>query len=135
MIHNHLTTVFEMKGLGKTKFFLGLQLEHIPTGILIHQSSYVQKILEKFNIDKAYLSKTPMIVRAIEKETDPFRPREQGEEVLDSEYLYLSVIGALRHLVNNTRLDIAFEVNLLERFSAAPTMRHWNGVKDILRYL
>jgi hypothetical protein len=111
-----------MKGLGKTKFCLGLQLEHIPTGILIHQSSYVQKILEKFNIDKAYLSKTPMIVRAIEKETDPFRPREQGEEVLDSEYLYLSVIGALRHLVNNIRLDIAFEVNLLVRFSAAPTM-------------
>jgi hypothetical protein len=30
-----------MKDLGKTKFYLGLQLEHLPTGILIHQSSYV----------------------------------------------------------------------------------------------
>jgi hypothetical protein len=61
---DHLKTEFEMKDLGKTKFFLGLQLEHLPTGILIHQSAYVQQILEKFNIDKAYPSKTPMVIRA-----------------------------------------------------------------------
>jgi hypothetical protein len=28
---NHLKTEFEVKDLGKTKFFLGLQLEHLPT--------------------------------------------------------------------------------------------------------
>jgi hypothetical protein len=36
-----------MKDLGRTKFFLGLQLEQLHIGILIHQSTYVQKILEK----------------------------------------------------------------------------------------
>jgi hypothetical protein len=56
-----------MKDLGQTKFSLGLQLEHLPTGILVHQSPYVQKILEKFNMDKAYPSKTPMVVRDLEK--------------------------------------------------------------------
>jgi hypothetical protein len=55
--------------------------------------------------------------------------------VLGSEYPYLSVIGALMYLANNTRPDIAFAVNLLARYSAAPTMRYWNGVKDVLRYL
>jgi virulence-associated protein VapD len=50
------------------------------------------------------------------------------------EYPYLSVIGALMYLVNNTRPDIAFAVNCLARHSAAPTMRHWNDIKDILRY-
>jgi hypothetical protein len=39
------------------------------------------------------------------------------------------------YLTNNTRLDIAFAVNLLARFSADPTIRHWNGVKDVLQYL
>jgi hypothetical protein len=34
---DHLKTEFEMKNLGKTKFCLGLQLEHLPTGILVHQ--------------------------------------------------------------------------------------------------
>jgi hypothetical protein len=86
-------------------------------------------------MDKAYLSKTPMIVRALEKDTNPFRPQEEGEEVLGYEYPYLSVIGALIYLANNTRVDISFAINLLARFSAAPTMRHWNGVKDFLQYL
>ena len=36
-----------MKDLGKTKYCLGLQLEHRPSGILVHQSAYIQKILEK----------------------------------------------------------------------------------------
>jgi hypothetical protein len=39
------------------------------------------------------------------------------------------------YLANNTRPDITFAVNLLTRYSAAPTMRYWNGVKDFLRYL
>jgi hypothetical protein len=33
---NLLKMKFEMKDLGKTKYCLGLQLEHLPTGILIH---------------------------------------------------------------------------------------------------
>jgi hypothetical protein len=56
-----------MKDLAKTKFFLCLQLEYLPTGILVHQSAYVQKILEKFNMDIVYPSKTPMVIRALEK--------------------------------------------------------------------
>jgi hypothetical protein len=38
---DHLKMELKMKDLGKTKFWLGLQLEHLPTGILIHQSTYV----------------------------------------------------------------------------------------------
>jgi hypothetical protein len=30
--HNHLKTEFEMKDLGRTKFYLGLQLEHLHMG-------------------------------------------------------------------------------------------------------
>jgi hypothetical protein len=118
---DHLKTEFEIKDLGKTKFFLGLQLEYLPTDILIHQLAYVQKILKKFNMNKMYPSKTPMVV---EKDTDPFPPRQEGKKVLGSKYPYLSIIGALMYLTNNTRFNIAFAVNLLARYSAAPTMRH-----------
>jgi hypothetical protein len=37
--HNHLKTEFEMKNLGRTKFCLGLQLEHLHTCIFVHQSA------------------------------------------------------------------------------------------------
>jgi hypothetical protein len=75
-------------------------------------------------MDKAYLARTPMVVRALEKDKDPFKPKEEGEEVLGSEYSYLSVIGVLMYLANNIRPDIAFIVNCLARHSAAPKIRH-----------
>ena len=132
---NHLKMEFEMKDLGKTKFCLGIQLEHLSSGIMVHQSAYIQKIMEKFNMDKSYPSKTPMVVRSLDVEKDPFRPRDDGEEVLGPEVPYLSAVGALMYLANCTRPDIAFAVNLLARHSAAPTKRHWSGVKNIFRYL
>jgi hypothetical protein len=55
-VRHHLTMEFEMKDLGKTKFCLGLQLENLPSGILVHQSTYTQKILEKFNMNMSYPS-------------------------------------------------------------------------------
>jgi hypothetical protein len=56
-----------MKDLGKTKFCLGLQIDHLQMGILIHQFAYVKKLLEKLNMDKEYPQRTPMIFRALEK--------------------------------------------------------------------
>jgi hypothetical protein len=76
-----------------------------------------------------------MIVRTLEKETSPFRPKEVGEVVLRPEYLYLSVIGALMYLTNNIRPGIVFVVICLKRHSVAPTMCHWYDIKNILRYL
>jgi hypothetical protein len=75
-------------------------------------------------MNKACPPKTPMVVRVLEKDADPFRPCQEGEELLGFEYPYLSVIGALMYLANNTIPDIALTVNLLVRYSAAPTMRH-----------
>ena len=66
-----------MKDLGKTKFCLGLQIEHLQSGILVHQSIYVQKVLEKFNMDKSYPTKTPMVVWSLDLEKDAFRPRKE----------------------------------------------------------
>ena len=74
---------FEMEDLGKTKYCLGLQLEHRTSRILVHQSAYIQKILEKFNIDKSYHNKTPMVVRSLEIEKYPFKPWDIGEKLLD----------------------------------------------------
>jgi hypothetical protein len=86
-------------------------------------------------MDKAYSARTPMVVRALEKDKDPFKLREEGEEMLGQEYPYLSAIGVLMYLANNTRPNIAFVVNCLTRHSVAPTMCHWNDIKNMLRYL
>jgi hypothetical protein len=116
-----------MKDLGKTKFYLDFQLEHLPSGILVHQSTYMQKILQKFNMDKAYPSKTPMVVRSLDMNKDQFRSKDEDEELLRPEIPYLSAIKTLMYIENCTRPDIAFAVNLvnlLARHSAAPTKHH-----------
>jgi hypothetical protein len=83
-------------------------------------------------MDKVYPAITPMIIRALEKDKDSFKPRKEGEEVLGQEYPYLSAISALIYLANNTRPGIAFTVNCLAKYSATPTMRYWNSIKNIL---
>ena len=86
-------------------------------------------------MDKAYPLSSPMIVRSLDMKNDLFHPYENGEELLGLKVPYLSTIGALMYLANYTRPDIAFSVNLLTKYSSAPTQRHWNGIKHSLRYL
>ena len=86
-------------------------------------------------MNEAHPLTSPMVVRSLYVKNDPFRPCEKGEELLGFEVPYLSAIGTLMYLATCTRLDIAFPINLLARYSSAPTQRHWNGIKHILRYL
>jgi hypothetical protein len=79
--------------------------------------------------------KSPMDIRSLENEKDIFWKRAEDEPILGLDKPYLSAIGALMFLANQTRPDIAFPMNLLARHSAEPTIKHWNGIKRILRYL
>jgi hypothetical protein len=76
-----------------------------------------------------------MVVRSLDVENDPFRPREEEEEILGPPVPYLSAVGALMYLANSTRSNIVFAVNLLARHSDESTKRYWVGVKTVLRYL
>ena len=86
-------------------------------------------------MDKAHPLNISMVVRSLDVKRDIFRPQEDNEELLGSEVPYLSAIGALMYLTNNTRPDVAFSVNFLARYNSSPTKRHWNEIKHVLRYL
>ncbi|KAL6329080.1 hypothetical protein AAG906_007370 [Vitis piasezkii] len=131
---NYLKKEFEMKDLGKTRYCLGLQIEHCSNDILVHQLTYIEKVLKRFYMDKSHPVNSPMVVRSLEVNKYPFRPKKENEELLGPEVPYLSEIGVLMYLANCTRLDIAFSVNLLARYSFALTKRHWNEIKHILHY-
>ncbi|KAL0291394.1 UNVERIFIED_CONTAM: Retrovirus-related Pol polyprotein from transposon TNT 1-94 [Sesamum calycinum] len=132
---DYLESEFEMKDLGTTKYCLDLQFEHTKGGIFIHQTNYIEKVLKHFHMNNAHPLSTPMVVRSLDVNKDPFCPPAHNDEILGPEVPYLSAIGALMYLADNTRPDIAFSVNLLARYNSTQTKRHWNGVKHILRYL
>ena len=114
---DYLKKEFEMKDLGKIKYYLGLQIEHCSDGVLIHQSTYTEKLLKCFHMNKSHPLSSIMVVRSLEVNKDPFRPKEENEELLGPEVSYLSAIGALMYLANYIRPDVAFSVNLLARYS------------------
>ena len=57
-------------------------------------------------MDKSHPVNSLMVVRSLEVNKDPFRLKEENEELLGPEVLYLSAIGALMYLANYTRHDI-----------------------------
>ena len=54
-------------------------------------------------MDKSHPLSSPMVVRSLEVNKDPFRPKEENEELLGPEVPYLSAIGALMYLANYVR--------------------------------
>jgi ribonuclease HI len=86
-------------------------------------------------MDKSHPLSVPMVVRSLDVKKNLFRPLEDDEEIIGPEVPYLSAIGGLMFLASHTRPDISFSLNLLARYSSCPTKRHWNGIKQIFRYL
>jgi len=72
----------------------------------VHQETYFATVLKRFQLS------TSMIVRSLNVKKDHFIPREEDEEIIGLELVFLSAIGALIYLANYTRLDILFSVNL-----------------------
>jgi Reverse transcriptase (RNA-dependent DNA polymerase) len=130
-----LKNEFEMKDLGVTKLCLGLQIEHFHNGIFVHQLNYIQNMLKRFNMDKVHPLSKPMVVRSLDVKKYLYRPRENNEKAFGPKIPYLSAIGALMYLANNTRPDITFSVNVLVRYSSDLTCRHWDKIKHVLRYI
>ena len=48
---------------------------------------------------------------------------------------YSNAIGSLMHLAITCRPNISYAVLIYSRFSSNPNKRHWEGAKDIFRYL
>ena len=105
-----LSYQFKRKDPGLTTFCLGLQIEHLPHGILPRQSSYIRKILKQFSMDQAHSIRTPMIVRSLDPSCDPFWTRSSNELAFGPHYPYMVVVGALMCLANCIRVYILFVV-------------------------
>ncbi|KAM0028529.1 putative RNA-directed DNA polymerase [Helianthus debilis subsp. tardiflorus] len=83
---NILKREFEMKDLGTTKLCLGLQFEHLRNGTFVHQSNYIQKMLVRFNMDKAHPFSIPMVVRPLDPQKDPYPLKKKAKKYLVQKY-------------------------------------------------
>nr|AAT38705.2 hypothetical protein SDM1_34t00015 [Solanum demissum] len=123
---NSLAYKFSLKNLGELNYLLGIEVKHVPNGIVLSQSRYILEILSYVDMTDCKGVTTPMCSSLPPKAAD-------GSPSADA-ILYRRTIGKLQYL-SFTRPDIAFAVNKLSRFMQSPSLEHWKAVKRVLRYL
>lgn len=126
-----LNAAFSMIDMGPISLYLGLKVlrDREKRTIKLSQPAYIDKVLEKFHVDKANAVSTPM------KEAAPLVQRTEGEASNSEIERYQGMIESLMFSMVETRPDIAFAVSVVSRFSKNLSHQHTEAVKTILRYL
>lgn len=122
----HLKEQFEIKEMN-VDCFLGIEIQQREDGsIFIHQATYTNKVLCRFDMRDCHGVATP---------ADPNQTMNNYEESDASTYPYRELIGSLMYLAVGTRPDIAYAVGIASRFLEKPTVAHERAAKRILKYL
>ncbi|XP_073133324.1 uncharacterized protein [Henckelia pumila] len=121
-----LNSKFDMKDLGLAEVILGIKIHRTSEGMVLSQSHYVDKILEKFNKDDSALARTLI-------DTSQHLSNNRGQSI--SQLEYSRIIGSLMYLMSCTRPDIAYAVSKLSRFTSNLGADHWKAIIRLLRYL
>jgi hypothetical protein len=119
---------FVVKDLGKLHFFLGIEVHHKHSGLILTQRKYAMDLLQRANMLKCTPAATPMTV------LDKLSIHEGALLSGDDATRYRSIVGGLQYLTL-TRPDISFAVNKVCQFLHAPRDPHWTAVKRILRFV
>ena len=66
---------------------------------------------------------------------DPSSQLKKNKKHSVAQIEYAQIIGSLMYLMNYTRLDIAYAVGRLSRYTQSPNQDHWTVVRRVLKYL
>lgn len=128
-----LNKAFKMKDMGKAKVCLNININQSKGKIELDQTSYIQKVLQRFNMENCNAISTPSDTNqklSINMNDDDCADKENIKSIP-----YQEAVGSLLYLAQCTRPDIAFAVNDVSRFNSNYRLVHWKAVKRIMRYL
>ncbi|UYV81527.1 hypothetical protein LAZ67_20001435, partial [Cordylochernes scorpioides] len=133
IIMDELEHAFDITS-GSVNFFVGLQIEQSEdrASIFIHQSSYIDKILSKFNMADCIPASVPMDPSVILTKQDCPTP-EQKEKM--PKFPFREAVGSLMFASCVSRPDITYAVSQVSKFLEYPGTAHCTTVKNIFRYL
>jgi len=121
-----LTKEFEVKDLGKLKYFLGMEVARSKNGISMSQRKYTMDLLKESGMLGCKSADTPM---------DPTKKGGMEEESSPTnKKRYQRLVGKLIYLTH-TRPDIGFAVSMASRYMNNPNELHMKVVNRILQYL
>jgi hypothetical protein len=119
---------FSMREMGNPSVFLGINVHHFPREriIFVNQRTYIQKLLEKYELSQQFSKATPASTTRLEQ-------LQPGEEITTRPYR--SLVGELLYISVCTRPDIAFAVGMLSKFLDKAGDTHWAAAVRVLLYL
>ena len=121
---------FKIKNLGVIKDYLGIDINlNIDKGFIkLSQETYINKVLNKFNLQDAKIKSTPMDSNI---KLEPSKEQANKEDIK----LFQMLIGSLLYIMLGTRVDIAFAVIKLARYASNPNKTHFTALKRVFKYL
>ncbi|GKA92256.1 putative RNA-directed DNA polymerase [Tanacetum coccineum] len=130
-----LSKSFSMKDLGPAKQIIGIRIfrDRGAKKLHISQEQYIEKVLCRFNMDKAKVVSSPLTTNF--KLTDKDCPSSKKNIEKMDRVPYASAVGSLMYAMVCTRPDLAHAVGVVSRFLSNPGKKHWEAVKWIFRYL
>ena len=134
-VKSYLNKCFSMKDLGEAAYILGIKIyrDRQRRLIALSQSTYLDKVLKRFRMDKALKGSVPMLSGKILSKAQC--PATVNDREAMSKVPYASAIGSIMYAMLCTRPDVSNALSLTSRYQSDPGVEHWTAVKNILRYL
>jgi len=117
---------FEMKDLGKLRYFLGIEVIQSPKGIWLLQRQYALDKLTEYGM-------TGYKPISIQLEQNVKLNVDKGDFVEDTT-MNRHMVGSLIYMTI-TRLDLSYVVRVVSQFMQPPRKTHLHVVRRILRYI
>jgi hypothetical protein len=125
-----LSQKFQMKDLGRLKWFLGINFDVSPdySCIIMSQESFIVKTLNKFGMTNCNPKKIPCSPHVA-------KLTQSDSTALPDPTLYRQIVGTLIYIMTATRPDISFAITYLSQHMTNPTKAHLNVAKQVMQYL
>ncbi|MDB5911072.1 MAG: hypothetical protein JWP34_5189 [Massilia sp.] len=124
--------VFKIKDLGEVNYFLGIKIirDRAARTITLSQAAFAQRILEAKRLTNIKPAKTPLAQGSLVHAC----PRE-GTATRAERLAYASTTGSLMYLMTQTRVDYAFPLSVVSRYSHNPSDQNFLLTDHCTRYL
>ncbi|KAJ1518951.1 hypothetical protein ONE63_011439 [Megalurothrips usitatus] len=119
-----LAKMYPIRDLGEATLCLGMNIMRENGAYYLDQSTYAEKVLERFGMENTYPVGTPLLYGT------------QLQPDLDcGDQPFQRLIGSLMYLSVATRPDLAHAVSYPSQFTTRYSEEHWVAAKRVLRYL
>ncbi|CAA7410826.1 unnamed protein product [Spirodela intermedia] len=125
-LSKNLSQEFDIKSLGRLRYFLGIEVAHSKEGILISQHKYTVDLLQETGRLACKPTVTPVDINV--------KLGAGGDSPPFNKESFQRLIGKLIYL-NHTRPDVAYAVSSLSQFMNDPREIHLQAAYRIVEYL